>query len=236
MSVSLEDRLHTPIWWDTVREARQQLKLPSIPEKELEQWLTKCTSHALLSECRQVFRELESGGLPRRYLPYFTSCVLTHHQASLRPHGAPCSLIPPVLDNDLDTEGYYLVFYRPVPESHPRRGWEVMTPLCGFLVLWPNIAYSTLGDGFDKIQEQEKIRGESLTWVFRPATLVYTSSQATERGIAPIPLLNFPPYVGIVGLRGSGTVAYREPRIHEGLLFDPEERELVRRWRGFLQR
>ncbi len=234
-SVSLEDRLHTPTWWETVREARQQLQLSPIPEKELEEWLT-CSGGAFLPECQRVFQKLESGGLPHRYLPYFASCVLTHHQASLRPHGVPDGLIPPVLDNNLEAEGYYFVSYRPRPQSHPRRGWEVMTPLCGFLVLWPNITYSTLGDGFDRMQEREKMQGGSLTWIFRLATLVDTSSEAIEGGIAPIPLLNFPLYVGIVGLRGSGAVAYREPKIHEGLLSDPAERQLVHRWRRFLQR
>ena len=85
-SVSLEDRLHTPTWWETVREARQQLQLSPIPEKELEEWLT-CSGGAFLPECQRVFQKLESGGLPHRYLPYFASCVLAHHQASLRPHG-----------------------------------------------------------------------------------------------------------------------------------------------------
>ena len=141
-----------------------------------------------------------------------------------------------MLDNDLDIEGYYLAFYRPRPESHPRPGWEVVTPLCGFVVLWPNMSYTTLGDRFDKIHEQEKLRGELLTWVFRPVAGVDISSGAIERGIAPIPLLNFPRYVGIVGLRGSGTIAYHEPRIQEGLLADPAEQELVRRWRGFVHR
>lgn len=236
MSLALENRLHTPIWWDAVRESRQRLGLSPIPEEELEQWLTRCPGLPLLSECQQVFQKLELCGLPRRYLPYFTSCVLTHHRASLRPHGAPQGLIPPMLDSDLDVEGYYLVFYRPTPGSHPRPEWEVVTPLCGFAVLWPNMAYAALGDGLDRICDQEKLRGESLTWLLRPVTGADMSSETTERGVAPVPLLNFPNYVGIVGLRGSGMIAYREPRIQEGLFADPAEQDLVQRWHRFLRR
>jgi len=236
MSLTLENRLHTPIWWDAIRESRQRLGLSPIPEEGLEQWLTRSSGLLLLSECQQVFQRLELGGLPHRYLPYFTSCVLTHHRASLRPHGAPQGLIPPMLDSDLDVEGYYLVFYCPTPGSHPRPGWEVVTPLCGFAVLWPNMAYAALGDGLDRICDQEKLRGESLTWLLRPVTGADISSETTERGVAPVPLLNFPNYVGIVGLRGSGMIAYREPRIQEGLFADPAEQDLVQRWRGFLRR
>lgn len=137
---SVEDRVHGPEWNAAVVDVRKRLGFVPGEETAIEGWLAEVGLERFLQTTVEAYSDLRhSARYPARLLPYFASCILSHHSGGTWAHSAPPGLtgrLAAVVDELAST--YYVIRYKPLRRVPPGHRWEPEAPLLGFVVQWPN--------------------------------------------------------------------------------------------------
>lgn len=155
------------IWNTLASDIRKKIDFPIGNEKIIEDWLSvEENKKKLMIEVLIGFNKLKSElGIPDRYINFFLSCVVSHHDGGTVHHSLPWRLdrFFPVY-----SDGKFRVYY--TPHSDPCSSWERIHPPRAFTVIWPAIQYVKLyKDNLSKIREKVKDEfGYNITWLKLP--------------------------------------------------------------------
>lgn len=184
-----ERRLHLPAWIESVTRVRARVGMPIGNETEIESWLK--THWPMLREAvLEEFQKLAfDTSLPLRYINYFLSCVLSHHDGGTYPHSLPPGLSLPTLPQRaaalsgklFAADGYYRVAYMPHRPKPPGFSWEPATAPRAFSVAWPNTPCAFDEETLRRARTEVWERlGEQLTWFIRAGYAFLDTENAEE--------------------------------------------------------
>ncbi len=166
-----EARIHTRAWVQAVEEVRRLTSMPASNEREIEEWL-EANREVFKQVVVAAYRDLAwLVGLSARYLDYFVSCVLSHHDGGTFHHSLP-NWLAPGLESALGSpDGYYRVVCSPRRPATPENmTWDAHPLPCAFSVAWPNIGYVGQPDETAMSCCEYLVRkriGERLEWFLR---------------------------------------------------------------------